>query len=276
LAFQDKKDLTPCTRVLNQEQTFSMPYGQPPWTPKSSGRKEFFNQWVTLKWGLASSENNVTAWMLKQVSPHAVVEMARKMGITSPIDPVPSIVLGSPDISVAEMTAAFSVYPNGGVHVEPLFVTRIEDKSGNPLQRFIANKEEAISEHTAYLMTNMLQGVVRSGTGARLRHRYNLMNDIGGKTGTTNDQSDGWFMGITPDLVAGVWVGGEERSIRFNSLELGQGADMALPIYGLFMQKVYADRRINLTQGPFVRPANFNINLDCVDQNLDGSVIYEE
>jgi penicillin-binding protein 1A len=276
LVFQDKKDLTPCTEVWNQPVSFSMPDGQESWTPGSSGRKEYFNKKVTLKWGLATSENNVTAWLLKQVSPHAVVEMARKMGITSRIDPVPSIVLGSSEISLAEMTAAFSVYPNGGVYTEPIFVTRIEDKNGNLLQRFSPAKEEAISEQTAYLMVNMLQGVVRGGTATRLRYTYHLMNEIGGKTGTTNDHSDGWFMGVTPDLVAGVWVGGEERSIRFTRMDLGQGAEMALPIFGLFMQKVYADKRINLTQGPFARPSHFNINLDCTDQNLDGNVVYEE
>ena len=276
LAFQDKKELTPCYEVLNQQQSFTMPEGQEPYTPKSSGKKEYLNRKVSLKWGLATSENNVTAWLLKQVSAGAVVEMARKMGITSPILAVPSIVLGSADITLAEMTAAFSVYPNGGVYSEPIFVTRIEDKNGNLLQRFSSYKEEAISEQTAYLMLNMLQGVVRGGTAVRLRNTYQLMNDIGGKTGTTNDHSDGWFIGVTPDLVAGVWVGGEMRSIRFNRMDLGQGSAMALPVFGLFMQKVYADKRINLTQGPFERPHNFNINLDCNDVNLSGNVTYDE
>jgi len=230
-----------------------------------------------LKWGLQASENNITAWLLKQVSPEAVVEMSRKMGITSHIDPVPSIVLGSCEITLAEMTAAFSVYPNGGVYSEPIFVNRIEDKNGNLLQRFSSYKEEAISEQTAYLMVNMLQEVVKGGTAIRLRlPPYNLMNEIGGKTGTTQNHSDGWFIGITPDLVAGVWVGGEERAIRFDAMRLGQGSAMALPIFGLFMQKVYADKRINLTQGPFERPANFNINLDCNEQDMGGSVRYEE
>ena len=276
LAFQDKKELTPCYKVLNQQQSFIMPDGQDPYTPKSSGKKEDLNQWKTLRWGLAASENNISAWLMKQLSPVAVVEMARKMGITSPMDAVPSLCLGSADISLAEMTAAFSVYPNGGVYTEPIYVTRITDKSGTLLKRFSTRKEEAISEQTAYLMVNMLQGVVRGGTSTRLRFTYNLMNDIGGKTGTTQNHSDGWFMGITPDLVAGVWVGGEERSIRFNSMSLGQGAEMALPIFGLFMQKVYADKSINLTQGPFQRPANFNINLDCEDQDLTGKVMYDE
>ena len=225
LVFQDKKDLTPCYKVLNVPQTFNIPGDTVPYTPKSSGNKKFFNQWVTLKWGLASSENNVTAWLLKQVSPAAVADMARKMGITSRIDPVPSIVLGTPEISVAEMTAAFSVYPNGGVYSEPVFVTRIEDKRGNLLQQFSSYKEEVISAQTAYLMVNMLMGVVKGGTASRLRssaYPYQLMNDIGGKTGTTQNHADGWFMGITPDLVTGVWVGGEEPSIRFDAMERGQ------------------------------------------------------
>ena len=274
LAMQDKKDLTPCYKVLNQPQTFH--WNDSTYTPRSSGKKEDLNKWVTLKWALATSENNVTAWLLKQVSPTAVAEMAQKMGITSPIDPVPSIVLGTPDISIAEMTAAFSVYPNAGVYSEPIFVNRIEDKNGNLLQRFSSYKEEVISEETAYLMTNLLQGVVKNGTATRLRYTYKLMNDMGGKTGTTQNHSDGWYIGITPDLVAGVWVGGEDRSIHFDNMRLGQGSAMALPIFGLFMQKVYADKNINLTQGPFERPDNFNINLDCDDQNLGGNMIYDE
>ena len=276
LAFQDKKELTPCYPVLNQTQTFILPPPDSVWSPKSSGKKEDLNLWKTLKWGLATSENNISAWLMKQLSPVAVVEMARKMGISVHMDAVPSICLGTPEISLAEMTAAFSVYPNGGVYCEPIFVTRIEDKSGNVLKRFSTHKEEAISEQTAYLMVNMLQGVVKGGTAMRLRGTYQLMNDIGGKTGTTQNHSDGWFMGVTPDLVAGVWVGGEDMSVRFNSMKLGQGAEMALPIFGIFLQKVYADKNINLTQGPFARPAIFNINLDCGDQHLEENVIYDE
>jgi penicillin-binding protein 1A len=275
LAMQDRQELTPCYKVLNVPQTFVT--GDSTWAPRSSGRKEYFNQWVTLKWGLATSENNVTAWLLKQVSPEAVVEIARKMGIVSHIDPVPSIVLGTPDISVAEMVAAFSVYPNKGVYSEPIYVTRIEDKNGNLLQRFSSYKEEAISAQTAYLMVNLLQGVVQYGTGARIRSVYGLRNEIGGKTGTTQNHSDGWFMGITPDLVAGVWVGGEDRAIRFNNMRLGQGSAMALPIYGMFMQKVYADKGIALSQGPFERPDGFAVQLDCdADKNFSSDIEYEE
>ncbi|MDR1155891.1 MAG: transglycosylase domain-containing protein [Bacteroidales bacterium] len=275
LAFQDKKELTPCYKVLNQTQTFL--WEDTTWAPRSSGRQADLNKWVTLKWGLATSENNVTAWLLKQVSPAAVADMAHKMGITSDINPVPSIVLGTPEISVAEMTAAFSVYPNGGVYSEPMFVTRVEDKNGNLLSRFTSYKEEVISDQTAYLMVNLLMGVVRGGTGSRLRYTYQLMNEIGGKTGTTQNHADGWFIGITPDLTAGIWVGGEDPSIRFDGMSRGQGSAMALPVFGLFMQKVYADKRINLTQAPFERPANFNINLvDCDDNSLSGDVVYDE
>jgi len=277
MALEAHSHLTPCYEILNQTQTFIV--GDTVWAPKSSGKKEDLNKRVSLKWGLKASENNVTAWLVKQVNPERpvqVIELARRMGITSHIDPVPSIVLGTPDISLAEMTAAFSVYAAGGMYTEPIFVTRIEDKNGNLLRRFSTVKEEAISEHLAYLMVNMLQEVVKGGTAGRLRHTYQLMNEMGGKTGTTQNHSDGWYIGITPDLVAGVWFGGEDRSVHFNELRLGQGADTALPIYGLFMKSVYADKRINLTQGPFERPAGFNINLDCVDHDLDNNAVYEE
>ena len=280
LAMQDRKDLTPCYRVLNVPQTFNMPPPDSTWTPQSSGKKEYFNQLVTLKWGLATSENNITAWLLKQVSTPAVVEMARKMGIKSHIDPVPSIVLGTAEIPLSEMVAAFSVYPNKGVYSEPIFVTRIEDKNGNLLQRFSSSKEEAISEQTAYLMVNLLEGVVKGGTAGRLRsanYPYQLMNSMGGKTGTTQNHADGWYIGITPDLVAGVWVGGEEPAIRFDNMSIGQGANSALPIFGLFMKKVYADKKIGLTQGEFERPDGFNVNLDCdVEREFGGNVIYDE
>jgi penicillin-binding protein 1A len=276
LVFQDRRDLTPCHRVLNQTQTFVLDDGRT-WSPRSSGRSEYFDRNMTLKWGLAASENNISAWLMKQVSPHALVDMAQKMGITSHMDPVPALCLGTPEITLSEMTAAFAVFPNGGTYIEPIFVTRIEDKNGNLIQRFTPHKEEAINENVAYLMTNMLQGVVNGGTGSRLRRApYNMNHPIGGKTGTTQNHSDGWFIGITPDLVTGVWVGGEDRSVRFRSINLGQGAEMALPIFGLYMQKVYADRSINLSRGAFRRPMSFNIDLECRDEYLDSGIIYEE
>ncbi|MDR3095342.1 MAG: transglycosylase domain-containing protein [Bacteroidales bacterium] len=266
---EDHLNLTPCYKVLNVETSFIV--GDTIWRPRSSGKKENLFKYVTLKWGLAMSENNITAWLLKQVSPAAVVEMAHKMGIRSRVDPVPSIVLGTPEISLAEMVAAFGVFPNKGVYSSPIFVTRIEDKNKNVLQRFQSDKQEAISAKTAYLMVNMLESVVKSGTASKLRYAYNLQKPIGGKTGTTQNHSDGWFLGITPDLVAGVWVGGEDRSIRFDNMRYGQGSAVALPIFGLFLQKVYADPRIKLTQGPFERPAGFNVEMDCtVEAEIDG------
>jgi penicillin-binding protein 1A len=275
LAMQDRKDLTPCYKVLNVEQSFIV--GDSTWSPKSSGRKEYLYQHVTLKWALATSENNVTAWLLKQVSAGAIVDLAKKMGITSRVDPVPSIVLGTPEITLAEMVAAFSVFSNKGQYSTPIYVTRIEDKNGNVLQRFNSYKEEAISAHTAYLMVNLLEGVVRGGTASRLRYAYNLQNPMGGKTGTTQHHSDGWYMGITPDLTAGVWVGGEDRSVHFDNMRLGQGSAMALPIFGLFMQKVYADKKIALSQRPFDRPEGFNVDMDCaVEKEFGGNVVYDE
>ena len=279
LALQDKKELTPCYEVLNIPQTF-IDNGKP-WTPRSSGNEENIGKRVTLKWGLAKSENNISAWIIKQVAPKAVADMAHKMGITSYIDPVPSIVYGTSDISVAEMVTAYSVFANKGVYTEPVFVTRIEDKGGNALMpSYLPRTEEVISERTAYMMVNLLQGVVDGGTAIRLRLRYHFENEIGGKTGTTNEHSDGWFMGITPDLVSGVWIGGEERSIHFDAMSRGQAAEEALPVWALYMQKVYADKRLGISQGPFDRPADL-IGIDCeVDApqpfSQTGSTRYEE
>jgi penicillin-binding protein 1A len=186
------------------------------------------------------------------------------MGITSPIEAVPSICLGTPDVSVFEMTGAYGTFANKGVWTQPIYITRIEDKNGMVLQEFVPQKKEAISEETAYLMLNLLQGVVQFGTGARLRYRYNLANAIAGKTGTTQNNSDGWFMGITPNLVSGVWVGCEDRSVHFRTTQLGQGANVALPIWGLFMKKVYADKTINLSTADFEYPKQpLKVELDC-------------
>ncbi len=165
--------------------------------------------------------------------------MAYKMGIHSFIDPVPSVFLGSAEVTLKEMVAAYSIYANKGVYNSPVLVSRIEDKYGNLLAEFRPKSKEVITAQTAYLMTNLLEGVVKEGTGVRLRYRYGLRFPIGGKTGTTQAHADGWFIGITPDLAGGVWVGAEDRSIHFQNLVHGQGANMALPIWGLFMQKVY-------------------------------------
>ena len=173
------------------------------------------------------------------------------MGTTSPIDAVPAICLGTPDVSVFEMVGAYSTFANKGVWTQPIYLTRIEDKNGNILQEFVPRKVEAISEETAYLMLSLMQGVVQFGTGGRLRGQYKLSMPIAGKTGTTQNQSDGWFMGITPELVSGCWVGCEDRLVHFRTLELGQGARTAMPIWALYMQKLYADKSINLYKGDF-------------------------
>jgi penicillin-binding protein 1A len=223
---------------------------------------------VTLEWGLANSVNNISAWVLKQFTPGAVVQMARAMGISSYIAPVPSIFLGSAEITVKEMVAAFAVFVNKGVYNAPLMVTRVEDKYGNVLDTFQADSREVITESTAYLMTHLLQEVVNKGTGVRLRLRYGLTGPMGGKTGTTQEHSDGWFIGITPALAGGVWTGAEDRDIHFQELRLGQGANMALPIWALFMQKVNADPTIQLFPEDFERPASFRRDIGCDDAPL--------
>ena len=268
LAMQE--GLGPCDKVLNVQQTFVLPDGTT-WTPRNSTSKRE-GEMVTLKWGLANSVNNISGWVLKQFTPEAVVQMAHKMGITSYIDPVPAIFLGSSEVSVKEMVSAFSVYANKGVYNSPTMVTKIEDKYGNLLATFHPESREVITENTAYLMANLLKGVVKDGTGVRLRYRYQLMNPIGGKTGTTQNHSDGWFIGITPDLAGGVWVGAEDRSIHFQNLANGQGASMALPIWALFMQKVYADKSLAVPQRDFERPNGVTKVIDCDDEEGDGVV----
>ena len=257
---------SPCYKVPDVPQTFKD--NDSVWIPKSSGRKDFWGKMVTLKWGLANSENYISAWLMKQFNPQSVIDIMRKMGIRSPIDPVNSIFLGTSDLSLYELTGAYGTFANKGVFIQPIFVTRIEDKNGNVVATFRPYFNEAISEKDAYLMINLLEGVVREGTAIRLRYKYKLMNPIGGKTGTTQNHSDGWFMGITPSLVTGVWSGWEDRSVHFSTLHLGQGANMALPIFALYMKKIYADPQYGIMQTEdFEAPQNFNINLKCDEEN---------
>ena len=258
LAMQE--GLGPCDKVPNIPQTFILPTGEP-WSARGGTKRQ--GEMVTLRWGLANSENNISAWVLKQFTPEAVAQMAHKMGITSFIDPVPSVFLGTAEITVKEMVAAYSIFANKGVYNSPLPVCRIEDKYGNVLQEFRPESREVITENTAYLMCNLLEGVVNSGTGVRLRYKYKLTNPMGGKTGTTQQHADGWFIGVTPDLVGGVWVGAEDRSIHFQNLANGQGANMALPIWAKFLQKAYADSGLKMSGRPFDRPAGISKRLDC-------------
>lgn len=260
-----QEGLTPCDKVPNIAQTFDVGDGTT-WTSRNSTSKRT-GEMVTLKWGLANSVNNISGWVLKQFKPQAVVDMAKKMGVVSRIDPVPSIFLGTSEITVREMVGAYGTFANKGVYIKPRFISSIEDSKGNKVARSIPQKHEVMSAKTAYLMTNLLQGVVQQGTGGRLRWKYNLYNPIGGKTGTTQNHSDGWFMGVTPNLVSGVWVGAEDRAIHFEGISLGQGANMALPIWGLYMQKVYGDKSLNMPKGNFEKPKGFNIDLDCNTQS---------
>jgi penicillin-binding protein 1A len=242
VAIRDK-GYSPCFRVPNQPVTFEA--GDPrfhllsDWTPRNADGK--YGGTLSLKQGLANSINTVTAYLMHEMSPNAVIKLVQTMGVKSDIPDQPSICLGTADISLFEMLGAYTTYANKGVHVTPIFVTRIEDKNGNVLQDFIPEKNEALDEQTTYVMIEMLRNVIAGGTGARVRYRFKLMNDIIGKTGTTQNYSDGWFIGCTPDLIAGSWVGCDDRYIRFRSMQNGQGASTALPIWAKFFQKVYSD-----------------------------------
>lgn len=257
---------SPCTLVPNTEHSFTL-FDGTTWTAKNSGETKMDGKMVTLKWGLANSVNQISAWVMKQFNPQAMADMMHKLGITSPIDPVPSMFLGTSDVSLYEMVGAYGTYGNHGVYTKPYCVTRIEDRNGNVLARFSPESHDAIDAKTAYLMINLMEAVVNEGTSARLRRDLsygNITADVAGKTGTTQNQSDGWFMGITPELVTGVWTGGDLRSIHFEGLSAGQGASMALPIYGYFMNSLYRDRTLGYTQSSlFEAPPGFNVDMDC-------------
>ena len=261
LAMQEG-EYTPCTKVPNISYSIQLPDGKF-WEPKDSGKSKFGEE-VTLRWALAHSNNRISAYLMKRFGPEAVIQMARRMGVTSDIPAVPSICLGVCDISLYEMVGAMSTFANKGVYVKPIFITKIEDKNGNIIETFKAEQHEAMDEVTAYKMIELMKGVVYEGTGVRLRYKYGLRNPIAGKTGTTQNQSDGWFMGITPDLTTGIWTGAEDRSVHFKTITLGQGSNMALPIWALYMQKVYADPTLHISQGDFQKPlSNVDLDFDC-------------
>ena len=255
---------SPCYRIPNVRTCITTETGEE-WCPDNSpGDEKWEGKIITLKFALANSINYVSAALMKQFGPNAVVNLARRMGVTSHLDAVPSLCLGVADISLYEMVGANSTFANQGTYVQPIFVTRIEDKNGKVLEEFVPNTEEVFNEEKAYVMCELMKGVVQYGTGARIRYRYNLTNPIAGKTGTTQNNSDGWFIGYTPDLAAGCWVGGEDRAVHFHTTDQGQGASMALPIWGKFFQKVYADKTIKLSKRDFERPSKMTeIELDC-------------
>jgi penicillin-binding protein 1A len=237
------------------------------WTPQNSDGK-FSGEMFTLRKAMANSINSITANLIRKVGPETVVEYAKRLGITSPLDAVPALCLGVCDVSLFEMVGAYGTFVNEGVYTEPFFITRIEDKNGNVLQEFIPKTIEAINEETAYMMIHMLRGATEEKGGTALGlNQFGLLwqgGEIGGKTGTTQNYSDGWFIGVVPKLVAGAWVGGDDRSIHFRSMELGQGARMAMPIWGLFMQKIFKDKSLGIKQEAFPKPAkSLSVELDC-------------
>lgn len=280
-----QEGISPCYEVTNTLYTFYKgEYGLlKDWTPQNSDGEYGYN--VSLKYALANSMNTITAWLLKRFSPKAVIAFARKAGIESPIDPVPSLCLGIADLSVYEMVGAYSTFANKGVYTEPIYISRIEDKNGNLIKEFIPESREAMSEETAYVILDMMKGIVDGvrgshdgkvlGTGIRLRSQPSeqrpytgISAKIAGKTGTTQNNSDGWFMGITPDLVTGVWVGAEDRGVHFRTTYYGQGANTALPIWGYYMKKVYQDKTLEISQDDFEKPQRpLSIELDCERYN---------
>ena len=272
LAMQEG-EYTPCTRIPNIQYNIQLEDGRI-WSPGNSGGA--VGQEITLKYALAQSNNWISAYLMNQFGPNAVIGMARRMGVESPIDAVPAICLGVCDLKLIEMVGAMSTFANQGVYIKPMFITRIEDKNGNVIQRFTPEESEAMSELTAYKMVELMKGVVQSGTGIRLRSYYGFKNPIAGKTGTTQKQSDGYFMGITPDLTTGVWVGAEDRSVHFRSTRLGQGSHTALPIWAMYMKKVYNDKSLNISQGDFPKPyaPGVDLNFDCNRYDNDEGIEY--
>jgi len=254
-------------------------YGNPEeWCPKNSGEK--YGGTRTLKNALANSVNTVTARLIDKVGPQPVIDLAHSLGIEQDILPVPSIALGTPDLSVYEMVAAYSSFVNKGVYTKPVMITSIEDKNGTILFQFVPETKDVLSEEVAYVTVNLLEGVTQHGSGVRLRTKgadayradfreiitgypYEFTNPIAGKTGTTQNQSDGWFMGMVPNLVTGVWVGAEDRAVHFKTITYGQGAAMALPIWGLYMKSCYNDPDLNISKEEFERPGYLSIEIDC-------------
>lgn len=261
--------MTPCTEVVNVPQTFII--GNNTWTPRSTDKSETIGKTVTLKWGLTNSSNNISAYLMKQFGPEAMVKMMHKMGISSHLDPVPALCVGPADLSVYEMVAAYNTFPSMGRRPDPMMVTRIEDNEGNVLATFNESSKEVIDAETASLMVNLMQGVVNGGTAMRLRSSayYNLKGQIAGKTGTTNNNTDGWFIGYTPTITAGIWVGGEDKHVH-PSMNLGQGAHSALPIWGIWMQKVLKDGHLGVSENDVFLLSGARLGeLNCTGGDID-------
>lgn len=284
----DQMHMSPCDTMPNTQYTIEAgKYGLlEPWTPKNSGEK--YGGMVTLKQALAQSINTITARLIDRVGPRPVIDLIDKMGIeTKDIPEVPSIALGTADISLFEMVGAYSAFANEGVYIKPILILRIEDKNGTILYQNVPETKDVISKEAAYVTISLMEGVTQSGSGSRLRgtwrkenpvykkvvtkYPYDFKNPIAGKTGTTQNNSDGWFMGIVPNLVTGIWVGGEDRATHFSRIEYGQGATMALPIWGIYMLKCYENEELNISKEEFNKPTNLSIETDCIKwrENID-------
>ena len=252
----------PCDSTVNDSITLIDGNGVA-WTPRDDHHANQ-GEMVTLNWGLEKSSNWITAYLMSLFTPEQLVRMMRSFGIEGPLEPVVSLCLGPCEVSVQEMVDAYTTFPNKGIRVEPMYVTRIEDNNGNVLATFVPKTHEIINETTSYKMIYMLRNVMDHGTGVRARFRYGLKAPMGGKTGTSQNHSDGWFVGFTPSLVSGVWVGGEDRSIHFDNMSAGQGANMALPIWAIYMQKVYADEELGYSvEEQFDVPEWFDAEAGC-------------
>jgi penicillin-binding protein 1A len=258
--------MTPCDLAPNVQQTYIV--AGRPWTPRNASKKRY-GEMVTLKWGLAQSNNWISAYIMSRLSPEQFVELLHSFGINNPdIHPSMSLALGPCEVSVSEMVSAYTTFVNHGIRTSPIFISRIEDNEGNIIEEFHPRMSEVISARAADNMLTMLRGVIDGGTGGRVRYKFNIGGEIGGKTGTTNRNSDAWFIGFTPQLVSGCWVGGEDRDIHFDSMAYGQGASMALPIWAYYMQKIYKDSTLEYsTSVPFDFPTDF---IPC-DKSKDGN-----
>ena len=286
----EQQGYSPCDSIIDAP--YTIPKGRhhvtETWTPKNSSSE--YRGMVTLKKALALSINTVSAKLIDRVGPEAVVELTKKLGVKADIPAQPSIALGAVEITVHDMVAAYATFANQGIYIKPEVITKIEDKNGNILYQTMPESHDVLNKDIAYAVVKLLEGVTETGSGSRLRtegggfgynrvtgYPYALRNPIAGKTGTTQNQSDGWFMGMVPNLVTGVWVGNEDRSAHFKSITFGQGATMALPIFGMYMKKCYDDKTLTVSKEPFKRPANLAIKVDCwVPKVTDSTAVETE
>jgi penicillin-binding protein 1A len=285
----EQQGYSPCDSIIDSP--FTIPKGRhnvtETWTPRNSNNE--YRGMVTLKKALALSINTVSAKLIDRVGPEAVVELTKKLGVQSNIPAQPSIALGAVEITVQDMVAAYGTFANQGIYIKPEVITKIEDKNGNILYQTIPESHDVLNKDIAYAVVKLLEGVTETGSGGRLRtegggngynrvtgYPYALRNPIAGKTGTTQNQSDGWFMGMVPNLVTGVWVGNEDRSAHFKNITYGQGATMALPIFGMYMKKCYADKTLTVSKEAFKRPPNLAIKVDCWVPKVQDSIPVED